>query len=349
MPQPPAAPDTRTVLDLGERALVERITAKLGSRPWVLVGPGDDAAVVTPEPRTADVLTTDALVDGVHFDLRLMSPEDVGHRALAVNLSDLAAMGARPRCALLSLVLPSSTTIEFVDRFLDGILRLAASEGVAVAGGNVTRSPGTLVIDVTAVGAVHPRRVLRRSGARAGDDVYVTGTLGDGATGLASLRRSREDAGARRAPVAEVRYRRPEARTRAGHLLSRNKAASACIDLSDGLGDGLRRLAEASGAGMTIDAGLLPVREEVRTWAALQSQSGASDARGWLELALDGGDDYELLFTASPRARGRLRGVQRLLGDLPITRIGQVTKDRGLRLLVDGDARPMPGGFEHFR
>lgn len=346
MPHPPAAPATRTVLDLGERALVARITARLASRPWVQVGPGDDAAVVLPEPRTADVFTTDALVDGVHFDLQLMSPEDVGHRALAVNLSDLAAMGARPRCALLSLVLPGSTTVEFVDGLLDGMLRLADREGVALVGGNVTRSPATLVVDVTAIGAVHPRRVLRRAGARAGDDVYVTGTLGDGASGLASLRRA--GTAGPRDPESELRYRRPEPRTRAGLLLSRNKVASACIDLSDGLADGVRRIAEASGVGVTLDAGLLPVREHVRSWAP----AGAAAVDGcphWLALALDGGDDYELLFTASPRARGRLRGVQRLLGDLPITRIGQVTKDRTLSLLTDGGLRSLPEGFEHFR
>jgi thiamine-monophosphate kinase len=192
-----------TVAELGERALIERIKARLSSPEWVLVGPGDDAAVIEPERRMADVLTTDALVEGVHFDRRFCPPDAIGHKALAVNLSDLAAMGAVPRAALLSLVLPGELPAADVDGLLDGMLALAARHQVSLVGGNITRSPGPLVVDVTAIGAVSPRRILERSGARPGDDVFVTGSIGNGAAGLQAFR---ENAAL---PDAQAHYLRP--------------------------------------------------------------------------------------------------------------------------------------------
>src|SRR5688572_394374 len=231
--------------------------------PWVVVGPGDDAAVISPERGALDVLTTDALVDGIHFDLRFVPPDAVGHRALAVNLSDLAAMGAAPRCALLSLLLPDALDVEAIDRIMDGLLALAARHRVTLVGGNITRTPGPLALDVTAIGSVRPRRVLTRGGARPGDDVYVTGTLGDAAVGLQALQ-----AGAADPLVADSveRYLRPEPRVRAGLLLGRNRAASGCIDLSDGLADGVRQIAAAADAGITIDAAALPISDGSRDW-----------------------------------------------------------------------------------
>ena len=162
------------VSSLGERALIARITSRLATPPWVAVGPGDDAAVIEPVRGAFDVLTTDALVDGIHFDLRFSPPDAVGHRALAVNLSDLAAMGAEPRAALLSLLLHDALDVAA----LDGLLALAGRYRVALVGGNITRTTGPLTVDVTATGSVRPRRVLTRAGARPGDEVYVTGTIG---------------------------------------------------------------------------------------------------------------------------------------------------------------------------
>ena len=316
----------------------------------MLVGPGDDAAVIEPERGALDVLTTDAIVEGIHFDRAFVPLDAVGHRALAVNLSDLAAMGARPRAALLSLVLPEALDVEGIDLLLDGLLAVAASHGVAVIGGNITRSPGPLVIDVTAIGSVRPRRVLTRAGARAGDDVYVTGSLGAAAVGLKMLQ---EDAGSRAAITTSAppatppnecieRYLRPIPRVRAGTLLGRNRAATSCMDLSDGLADAVRQVAEASNLGMTIDAAALPITECVRDWHTRNSGHA-------IDTALTGGDDYELLFTARPSQRGRLRAVRKQLGDLPITRIGVVTRSRELLLTGDGPARELPRGYEHFR
>jgi thiamine-monophosphate kinase len=326
----------RTVADVGERELIARITSRLASPAWLLVGPGDDAAVLEPERRMADVLTTDALVEGIHFDRRFCPPDAIGHKALAVNLSDLAAMGAVPRAALLSLVLPDQMTASDLDALIDGLLTLAARHRVTLVGGNITRSPGPLIVDVTAVGSVAPRRVLRRSGARPGDDVYVTGQLGGGAAGLQAFR---EHAGL---SDAQARYLRPEPRVRAGVLLGRNRAASACMDLSDGLADAVRQVAEASGVGMAIEAEALPIQDEVRRWFEQHRADPAIAAAA-------GGDDYELLFTSRQVQRGRLRGVTSHLGDLPVTRIGVVTRKRDVVLRTSAGDRELPAGFEHFK
>src|SRR5690606_25392128 len=201
-----------------------------------------------------------ALVEHVHFDFRFSSPADVGHKALAVNLSDVAAMGGAARFALLSLMLPDACTREIVEGLIDGCLTLAEREKVTLAGGNISRSPGPLVVDMTVTGSGKPRRSLPRGAGRPGDRLYVTGSLGAAAAGLAWLRANAERNVGQDPPEASVadcvtRHRRPEPRTRLGRLLGRNRAASACMDLSDGLADAVRQIATASGTGARIDAG----------------------------------------------------------------------------------------------
>ncbi len=292
------------------------------------------------------MVTTDAQVEGVHFDRRFVPPEAIGHRALAVNLSDLAAMGARPRAALLSMALPDSLELEAFDRIVDGLLALAARYGVALIGGNITRTPGPMVLDVTAIGSVHRRKILTRTGARPGDEVWVTGTLGEAACGLLRLRDAMNranDAGSVDEELQRAtRYLMPDPRIRAGVLLVGNRAATSGMDLSDGLADGVRQIAQASSVGITLDAAAIPLTAESREWL---SRTG----RDPVDLALRGGDDFELLFTSRPRQAGRLRNVRRQLGDLPITRIGIVT--RAPRLLVKDERgeRDLPEGYEHFR
>ncbi len=310
--------------------------------PWVVVGPGDDAAVLQPKRGAYDVLTTDALVDGVHFDLRFVPPDAVGHRALAVNLSDLAAMGAEPRAALLSLLLPDSLEVAILDGIVDGLTGLAARHRVALVGGNITRTPGPLAIDVTATGTVHGRRILRRGGARPGDEVYVTGALGDAAIGLRHLQQEPAERAGDAYDACVERYLRPEPRVRAGLLLGRNRAASSCIDLSDGLADAVRQVAAASEVGITLDAGALPLSDGVRQWHERHGDDP-------IATALAGGDDYELLFTVRPGHRGRLRAAAALMGTVPITRIGVVTKDPGLVVRNGTATRELPTGYEHFR
>ena len=339
----------RTVSDIGEHALISRITARLAAPSWVLVGPGDDAAVIRPERGALDVLTTDAQVEGVHFDRRFVPPDAIGHRALAVNLSDLAAMGAEPRAALTSFVLPDQLEVAVVDGIVDGLLALAARHRVAIVGGNITRSPGPLMIDVTAIGSVRPRRVLTRAGARPGDEVYVTGAIGGAVVGLRSLQGRAEGRPLRSDVEADLqlglneqKYLRPEPRVRAGLLLGRNRSATSCIDLSDGLADGLQQIAAASGVGMTVDEAEIPLADGVAEFHRARGDDPVC-------AALAGGDDYELLFTIRASWRGRLRAVRRQAGDLPITRIGVVTRDRQLILSTASGERDLPAGFQHFR
>jgi len=340
--------ENRTVADLGERALIERITARLGMPSWVVVGPGDDAAVIEPERGMLDVLTTDVQVEGVHFDHRFVPPDAIGHRALAVNLSDLAAMGAKPRAVLLSLVLPDALDVAVVDGMMDGLLALAAAHDVAVVGGNISRSPGPLMVDVTAVGAVRPRRLLTRAGARSGDGVYVTGTIGDASVGLQMLKEQcgaglhGPPGGPQGSAPHQERYLRPEPRVRAGMLLGRNRAASACMDMSDGLADAVRQIAEASQVGIALDEGALPIQDDVRRWHDAHGSSA-------IDAAIGGGDDYELLFTVRPAHLGRLRDVRQRLGALPITKIGVVTKERQSAIRAGAGERRLPAGFDHFR
>jgi thiamine-monophosphate kinase len=349
-----------TVGQIGERAIIERIRARLSPPPaWVAIGIGDDAAVLRPERNRADVITTDALVEGVHFDRAYVPPAAIGHKALAVNLSDLAAMGAEPRAALLSLVLPPALPVEDLDGILDGLLALAASHGVALVGGNVARSPGPLVVDVTATGVVKPRRVLTRSGARPGDDIYVSGEVGLAAAGLELCQRragaSREvspssswnpalaglESDEAQASCIE-RFLRPEPRMRVGRLLARSGVVTSCIDLSDGLADAVEQVAAASRAGAIIEADAIPVP------AIAQAVLGVR-AGGWLEAAIAGGEDYELLFTSPPRRRRALSGVLQHAQGVACTKIGRVTRDRRLVLRRGAVDEALPAGFAHFR
>jgi thiamine-monophosphate kinase len=328
-----------TVSELTERELVSRIQHHLPpSPPWLTVGIGDDAAVAETPRNRLEVLTVDAVIDGVHFDRRFCPPDAIGHRALAVNLSDLAAMGAEPRLALLSFALPADLPVADFEGIVSGISTLAAAHHVTVAGGNLTRTPGPLAIDITAVGAVKRRGVMCRSGARSGDVVYVSGTVGGASAGLGMLR----EATAAPDPLCVARYLRPEPRVRTGLLLARNRAPSACIDLSDGLADGLARIAEAGGVGMTIDADAIPIEPSARTWYEQHGQDPL--------MAALSSDDYELLFTVRPRLRGRLRAAMQH-GGVALTRIGVCTPERGISLRApDGRVLSgMPHGFSHFR
>ena len=332
--------DLATVGDLTELELIARIERRLPPPPaWMPVGIGDDAAVVEPERNRLEVLSVDALVEGVHFDRAFTPPSAIGHRALAVNLSDLAAMGAAPRLCLLSLALPPDWSIDEFDGMIGGLTALAARHGVHVAGGNLTRSPGPLLIDVTVSGTVKRRQALTRAGARPGDELFVTGALGAATAGLQML-----EADSRADPTGPCvrRFLYPEPRVQTGKLLGRNRAASACVDLSDGLADGVHRIAERSGVGAVIDSAAVPVDPAARAWLESLTPDVAM-------AALTGGDDYELLFTVRPRTRGRLKAVMRS-AEVPVTRIGVCTADRGVILRSGGLAdRPMPGGYTHFR
>jgi thiamine-monophosphate kinase len=330
-----------TVATFGERGLIARIRERLGPPPsWLLVGPGDDAAVVARERNAHDVVTTDASVEGVHFDRRFVPAKAVGHRAVAANLSDLAAMGAAPRLILISLILPPELPLVEFDDVVDGKLALCAQHRVTVAGGNITRSPGPLIVDITAFGTSRPRRHLLRTGARPGDLVFVSGNLGGGRAGL-QIAEFQPDWGGTDSASPKWRYLRPEPRVRLGLQLGRQQAATSCMDLSDGLADGARQLADANGVGIEIDADAVPIDAGTRAWFESRGKDAVTEA-------VIGGDDYELLFTVVPRRQGRLRAVARTVKGLGLTRIGVVTNEQRTVLRRGSQREAMPQGYQHF-
>jgi len=315
--------------------------------------------VVEPERNRVEVLTVDALVEGVHFDRAFVPADAIGHRALAVNLSDLAAMGAAPRLALVSMALPAVLPLSDFDGIVDGIASLAARTRLTVVGGNLTRSTGPLVIDITAMGTVKRRQALTRGGARSGDELYVSGTIGSAMAGRLILT-ERQTTGDSRLTTDDSRpatddsrltsddwrlataYLRPQPRLRLGTLLARNRAASACIDLSDGLSDAIYRVAESSGVGALIDADALPIDPRARA---------VFDSRGLdpVEQAATAGDDYELLVAVRPRVRSRLAASMRH-GDARLTRIGVCTADGAVVMRRGGAETVLPrSGYAHFR
>ena len=329
-----------TVSELGERALLARIQARLSTvgrrRASLIIGIGDDAAVVAPTRNAYTAMTTDAHVEGVHFDRRYSAPADIGYRALAVNLSDLAAMGATPAWALLSLMLPDDLLVSDVEAMVEGSAELGQQFGCEVIGGNLTRSPGPLVVDVTAVGEVKPRRVLTRSGGRPGDGLWVSGSIGAAAAGLEML-----GSGSRGGDCI-ARYLRPEPRVRLGVAAAQARAVRAAMDLSDGLADAIHQLAEASGCGVEIDGDALPIDPAARAWW----EDAGHDP---VVRATTGGDDYELLFAVPRTWGGRLRHARSRVAEPALTRIGVLTKDPGARVLLRHGAREtLPRGFEHF-
>jgi thiamine-monophosphate kinase len=322
------ADDMLEAMDITEFDLISRIRARVRQRGDVALGIGDDAALLQVPPGYELVVTADTLNAGVHFP-EATAPADIGWKALAVNLSDLAAMGATPAWCTLSLSLPQADE-SWADAFLDGFLHLADLYGIGLVGGDTTRGP--LSISVTAMGLVEQGSALRRDRAQVGDDVWVTGTLGDAAAALEALLERRE------VPVSlRRRLDRPTPRIAAGLRLS--ALAHACIDISDGLLADLAHVCERSDVGAEIDLADLPVSAEL---AAVQS----AERRRWQAC---GGDDYELCFTASPRDRDLI--VQALdFTDVSATRIGRIVAGQGVRAF-DADRqewRPHSRGYEHF-
>jgi thiamine-monophosphate kinase len=355
------APSKSSALASRELQLIRKIRGRAGnqSESRLRVGIGDDCALLRLQPGEELAVTTDLSIAGRHFEIGLHPPESVGHRALARGLSDLAAMGARPVAAFLSLGLPRSLAGNWLSRFLDGFFTLAKVHKVALAGGDLAESP-LAVVDIVLTGAVPRGKALLRSGARPGDLIYVTGALGGAAAGLAKLKKLahvRAPAQAQRrisprnaqsqpprikaafppakfAALAPHLY--PQPRVAQGLFLLRRALASAAIDLSDGLSTDLAHICTESGVSAEIDAPLLPIH------------LGAN-----LAQALHGGEDYELLFTARPSARmpGSIAGV-------PVTRIGRILRARAGRppvtLLNSRDTGPggpqplEPRGWQHF-
>jgi thiamine-monophosphate kinase len=322
-----------------ERQLIERVWRALPSQGGadLRVGVGDDAAVIRPRGGADWVVTTDGFLENVHFLPRFHPPGAVGYKALARATSDLAAMGARPRYFLLSLALPEARTGRWLDRFLHGMASAARRFGLVLAGGDTTRY-SHVAINLTVLGQIASGRAVLRSGARPGDQLCVSGTLGEAELGLQVLLR-----GLGRQKQSKSLLRRhfqPEPRLALGEWLARNRIATAMIDLSDGLSTDLAHLCEASGVGARVWSEKIPKPVIPASFRRLKVDP--------LALALHGGDDYELLFTVPPRLARRLPPS---FQSLPISVIGEITSKRETRLInpAGGSKFLRAGGWDPFR
>jgi thiamine-monophosphate kinase len=321
---------------LGEFGLIERIRKAAGrAGRGVQVGIGDDAAALAVAPGMTLLATTDMLLEGVHFDPATTDLGSLGWKSAAANLSDIAAMGGTPRFALIGLGLPARCRAEDVAAFTGGFLQAGRKHGLRLVGGDTCSSAGGLVISVTVLGEARRKEIVTRSGARPGDLIFVTGTPGDSGAGLELLR----DASVSPRSAMDYlisRHLRPVPRVAWGRKIGTAGVASAMIDVSDGLSSDLGHLCDESGAGALIAADRVPLSRELRSVCL---------KRPALEYALNGGEDYELLFTVPPEKRKAFRALR-----VPATEIGVIVKGRGMRIVRQGRTeRLLPGGYDHFR
>jgi thiamine-monophosphate kinase len=299
-----------------------------GGGASVLLGIGDDAALLKPAKGKEILITTDLLVEEIDFILDLTTPELLGHKSLAVSMSDIAAMGGTPIACLVSVGVPENVWKQpFLKRFYNGYLKLARKHSVKLIGGDLSRTTSKVVIDSILIGEIDSKRAILRSGARAGDRIYVTGSLGGSAAGLEILKRS----GLSSHKLIR-RHLSPTPRIEWGTFLSRHRLATSMIDISDGLSSDLTHLCDESRVGATIDSDRLPL--------AIKKSPDA------LTKALNGGEDYELLFTINP---GKVNALPGSIKGVRVTEIGEITKRKGTYIIKDGERKRLKaGGYVHF-
>lgn len=328
-----------TLSDIGEGGLIELLRSRIAAGEGVRIGPGDDTALV--ETASLTLATADAMIEGIHFEIGLSSAAEVGYKALATNVSDIAAMGGVPRYALVSLGAPASTPVVTLEALYDGLGECARVFGVSIIGGDTVGSE-RLIVSVAVLGDAGPSGVVSRGGARAGDVVCVTGSVGGAAAGLWLLRAAHEDDRAvallDRFPALVAAHRRPTPRVREG-LAAAAAGATAMIDVSDGLAADVVHMCDAAGLGVEIRAASVPMADgitDVAAWA------GADRNR----LALGGGDDYELAI-AIPAAQ--VHALADALAPTSVTPIGELVGDDRVLIEPDGARSPLAGlGWDHF-
>ena len=328
------------------RALKRRYRA---SGAGIVRGIGDDAAVIALGRNRHCLFTTDLLAEGIHFERHAAAFTDIGYRAAIANLSDIAAMGGTPEYVLVSLALPRNATGRQVRQFYDGMMAACRPYRVQLIGGDTSASKGGWFVNIVLIGSSHSRRILFRSGARAGDDLYFTGTIGDSRAGLQVLQQTRHGGPSRSLTAADRRFLverhlRPSARIHEGRWLAEAAWATAAIDLSDGLSGDLRHLCEQSGVGALVELAALPISPACRRHALSRKQDPAT-------FGLAGGEDYELLFTVPARHRVSFERAS-ATRHLRVTRVGRITPAKhGLYVVrPDGRLRPLPwSSYEHFR
>ncbi len=320
------------IRDWGERGLIgwlrqQRQRVPLSPAHRLLKGIGDDAAIIAGSGGRKLLVSCDALVEGVHFDRQRASGADVGWKAGAVNISDIAAMGGRPLYLLASVALPAGIERAWAQGFFRGLLSVARRYGAAVIGGDTVASPGPVFVDVMVIG--ESARPVMRDGARAGDALFVTGTLGDSAAGLISLQRRST------VRALERHHLRPQPQVEIGHILATKRIPTAMLDMSDGLSRDIRNLCDASGCGARIEAEAIPISVSVRRFCA---RAGLDP----LTLALHGGEDYRLLFAVSPRKVAAVTELGKF------HRIGAIV-DHGYHLRTEAGLEPLPdSAWRHF-
>ncbi|SFL97387.1 thiamine-phosphate kinase [Pelosinus propionicus] len=326
---------------LGEFALIDLIKVDaIHNKDNVVIGIGDDAAALIPAPHQLQLVTTDMLVEMVHFDLSTTSAWQLGYKSIAVNLSDIAAMGGKPTHVVISIALPSYLSVDFVVSLYEGMKEICHEFGVNIVGGDTVASPNGLVINVTAMGEVDPKNLQRRSGASVGDLVVVTGALGDSGCGLELLQQGTWTEHEFFQPLV-LRHVTPRPQVAAGAMLA-SFGSTSMNDISDGLASEVNEIAAASQVGIRIYAKMIPLSAEVCAAAGALGKDG-------LEYALYGGEDYQLVFTIPSQQLSLISQAD--LG-IKLTVIGEVIEQRHGVLLVDEEGVELqlePKGYDHFR
>ncbi|HYP29773.1 MAG TPA: thiamine-phosphate kinase [Blastocatellia bacterium] len=335
----------------GEFQIISKIRERARPGERVAVGIGDDAAVISCEGPSDLLACCDLMIEGVHFRLDWMPPDAIGRKALAVTLSDVAAMGGVPKFAMVSIALPRASSSELASEVMRGVIEVSEASGVSLVGGDTSGSPGALFIDTSVIGECATGRAVTRAGAKPGDRIFVTGSLGASMLGLGLLQSGhrldqfmKDDAGESADNMimrALLRHLSPAPRLKEGRLIGEAHIASAMIDISDGLSGDLSHILEESRCGAIIKADAVPVSECVKTLAAAGMKIEP------LNLALHGGEEYELLFTVSQEKSDRLIELSKDF-DEPITMIGEIVEHPGLYLDRDGQLEVLtPSGYEH--
>jgi len=333
----------KTLKDLGEARIIQLIEAcgPSGLAAQVRKGIGDDCAVLETGGTRCLLVTTDTLIQGIHFTDQTLSPEALGWKALAVNISDMAAMGGTPHTAFLSMGLQPKTSISFLESFMAGLKALADETAIVLAGGDTVESPSLVAITVTLLGDCPPENVVYRSGARVGDDLWVTGPLGNAAGGLFMLREGLSSEPSAYASLIQA-HQRPLPRLEMGKALGESGLVHAMIDISDGIAKDLGHICEQSKTGALLQAPSIPMSNALLSLAA----EAKKDPLDW---ALHGGEDYELLFAAASSDKDKIVSLTTKVSGSAPTKIGAITKEHGIWLGTEGSReRLRSGGYVHF-
>jgi len=331
------------IKEIGELRLIQRIADNYkSSHSSIVTGIGDDAAALKISEQNILLTTCDLLLENVHFNLNFTDSYQLGRKSLAVNLSDIAAMGGTPRFFLVSLALPPHLPVEFIDDLYRGMTDLANEFDTKLVGGDTNASPDKLMIDITLLGEINPDHLLTRSGAQAGDSIFVTGTLGDAALGFFVLELDKNMNRSYSHNTLTYRHLSPYPRIKEGRSIAENRLASAMIDISDGLLIDLRRILTPSKVGATILISQLPLSKEFIHYHGQFKHNK-------IDFALNGGEDYELLFTSPPAREKELLSLGQKL-EVPINKIGEVNSSEEL-VILDQSQKPYlidDQGYDHF-